>query len=112
MTDSAALRFLSKVLRDGRSNAKWLIRQWMPHLQLGGVQHRPRRIPLSIEPVTCQGVADGGQMHADLMRAAGLELDGEQRAQRRCFERTNVRDGPLAVLADRELDRADARDRR
>src|SRR5690349_6582736 len=49
MTDSAALRLLPEVVRNGRGDAKYLICQRMHHFQLTRVQHRPHRVTVSIE---------------------------------------------------------------
>src|SRR5688572_8176669 len=83
--------------------------QWMRHFELRRLQHRPPRALLSIEPVACQRVTDGGQMHADLMRAPRFEIDGEERAGRCHGERSNMRDGALPFITYTEFDRTDAR---
>ena len=51
-------------------------------------------------------------MHANLVSAAGLQLDPHERAVRRDSERTDSGDRALAVLAHTEGDGADARDGR
>src|SRR2546421_9577187 len=84
----------------------------MHHLQLGSVQHRTICVSLSIKPVACQRMTDRRKMDANLMRASSLELDAEERAVAGGHDRREVRDGALAVVADGELDGANARDRR
>src|ERR1051325_6365308 len=111
-TDSAASRLLQKIVRKRRGDAKWLICQRMRHFELSGVQHRPHGAPGAIEPVACQRVSDGREVHADLVRAAGLERDREERAVPCRVERLDVREGALAVFTDGEFDRSRARDRR
>jgi len=55
---------------------------------------------------------DRREVDADLMRAAGLEHDRDQRSARRGDDRLDVRDRATATVADAELDRTDAHERR
>src|SRR5581483_8832052 len=73
---------------------------------------RTRGVPLSIEPVACQRMADRREMHANLMRPAGFEKDVEQRAVQARLDRIHMRHRALALVAHGELDGADARERR
>ena len=57
----------------GRASAAWLCGAEVAGL---GLEVR------TIDRVAHQGVADMGEMHPDLMGAAGLELAGKQRGHR------------------------------
>src|SRR5436853_5401851 len=67
---SAATRFLPEVVRKRSRDAQRLVGHGMRQLDLRGVQHRPRGVAFAIEPVTDQWMADGGQVHANLVRAS------------------------------------------
>src|SRR5438093_10700868 len=84
----------------------------MQQSELGGVQHRPWLVSLTVEPVADDWMPDRCQMHSDLMGPAGLQIDGNERPVRRRAQRPDRRDRPLPVIADAEGNRTDAPERR
>src|SRR5256885_16593861 len=102
--DSAAPQLVEKIGRKRRGDAKRFVCHGMHHLELSSVQHRTICVSLSIKPVACQRMIDRGEMDANLMCAAGLERDVEERAIARGGDRREVRDTALAVVAHAELD--------
>src|SRR5699024_8339505 len=60
-------------------------------------------LPISVERVAHQRMVQRGHVHADLVGAAGLEPDPQQRRPLQLLEGLVVGDRVLAVLAHREL---------
>src|SRR6266508_154811 len=88
-----------KVLRRGCSDPKWLIRQRMEHCELSRMQHGPRRVPLTVEPVAHNWMPDRCQMHSNLVCASGLQLNGNERPVHRGAKRTDRSNCALSVIA-------------
>src|SRR5438105_15287366 len=74
-------------------------------LELPGVEHQPLSRRAAVARVAEDGVADGGEMDADLVRAAGLDVDLHERVAQRTHDRQ--RRFPVDWRIDRRL-----RDRR
>ena len=78
--DAALGGGVAEVVRKRRGDPKWLIRQRMRHRKLPRVQHRPDLVALAVQPVAGQRMPDRCQMDADLVRAAGEQIDRDERA--------------------------------
>src|SRR5690606_8714974 len=69
------------------------------HLAQALVRARRNRMPAAVQRVADQRMPSPGEVHADLVRAAGLELDAYISVRAEAAQHAIARDGRLAVLA-------------
>src|SRR2546423_13389248 len=83
----------------------------MPNPQFGAVEKLARypragaTPPAAILGVTADRMPDGGQVHADLVRAACLEADPEEARPRQRLDELEVRDGVARAIGGHRVKR-------